>query len=359
MCGIIHIKRKKGVMANKSVAKRYQKQKARGTEGFGFVELKEGVVIGVQRSEKEKDILELLSKSTADEILFHHRTPTSTPNFVESTHPIAVRHKKFKYNYYIVHNGIISNDDDLKAIHEKEDFVYNTSISKQWVTSGQTYESSMFNDSEAVAIDFAKSIETGEAMKSKGSIAIMALQVDKKTKKAIALYFGRNIGNPLKIENDKDFLGISSESGKDIPQDMLYCYTYETKEITEKAKDIGSLYSYYSKVHDEYPDYGHYDEATGTWIESKTKQSGLGINDISGYDDYADDDYDEFDFDYDDMINNLEKKITDAYRLGDYDKMCELEEEKESLYQNYKELVEESKRNKKSRKDKMGFHHHG
>ena len=281
MCGIIHVKRKQGILANKSVIKRYLKQKNRGTEGFGFIEIKNGLVVGGKRSEGEKEILKALEESTADEILFHHRMPTSTPNFIESTHPIVVKHKSLKYHYYVVHNGIISNDKDLKKLHVGEGFRYTTAIKEQWITKGNVYSNEIFNDSEALAIDIAKSIENKTAMESRGSIAVIALQVDKKTKEAVALYYGRNYGNPLKVELGKDLFGISSESGKDLKSDTLYRYDYITDEITKEEKDIGKYpYHEYSRTDfdDGIPEFGHWDNNTGQWIDNGTIPKGRGVN---------------------------------------------------------------------------------
>ena len=368
MCGIIHIKRKNGILANKSVIKRYNKQKTRGTEGFGFIELKDGKVVGGKRAEDEKDILEALEKSEADEILFHHRTPTSTPNFIESTHPIVVKHKSLKYNYYVVHNGIISNDEDLKKIHQKEHFNYTTAIKKQWITKGNTYSSEIFNDSEALAIDFAKAIESGKPLESKGSIATIALQVDKKTKRAIALYYGRNSGNPLKVELGKDLFGISSESGKELKVDILYRYDYATGDITEESKPIGQFtYSGYGYgADDDAPSFGNWNQDTGRWENTRKGFNSCGVNYADYDDNYAGDvkplenmvDDDDFVYEWDEMIDELEDKIKEARRSEDYDRVIELEGELDAMEIYFQELKEESRRDAKKAKEireRIGF----
>lgn len=257
MCGIIHCKKtNKNESAKKLVIKRYEKQKTRGTQGYGYVELKAGYVVAIIRTQTEKEIMEKLEKSTADEILFHHRTPTSTPNIIESTHPILVSNKSLKYNYYVVHNGMISNDDTLRDEHIKQGFEYTTDLQKQYVSKNMVYNEAMiWNDSESVAIDLCQAIETGKEMTSKGSIAIIALQFEKTTGKAIALYFGRNNGNPLKIENDKNFFSLSSETGKDLKTDNLYRFDYATNKITEEVKKIGDYITTYATDYG----YGRYD----------------------------------------------------------------------------------------------------
>lgn len=390
MCGICFVKRKHGVNANKAIIKRYKRQKARGTEGYGFIEIHAGVVKKGFRSEGEEAILEALEKSTADEILFHHRTPTSTPNFTEATHPIVVKNKSLKYDYFVVHNGIIYNDTEMKEDHEKEGFVYTTKITKQWLTSAKIYSSSMFNDSEAMAIDFCKSLESGEPMRSRGSIALIALQSDKKTKNAVALYYGRNEGNPLKIEIQPDFFALSSESGKLLPSNTLYRFDYKTEEITEEKKSIGTTsfsgasddaYDYRSGYGMCAPDYGHYDNTTGQWVDAdgsrksftgKGGDIGIGLDDTDWDDD--DDDYPLYDevngldvdtvYEWDNIVFDLKMKIREAQKENDYDKMYELEEELSAMQDHYDELKREheadliktiEKKVKASKQRKIGF----
>lgn len=360
MCGIIHIKRKNGILANKAVIKRYYKQKSRGSEGFGFIELKNGKVIGGKRAEEEKDILAELEKSTADEILFHHRFPTSTPNFVEATHPIEVKHHSLKYNYYVVHNGVITNDEDLKEKFEKEGFVFTTKMKKQWITKGNTYSSEIFNDSESLAIDIAKAIENGTPIKSHGAIAVIALQVEKKTKKAIALYYGRNYGNPLKIEEFGDFFGLSSEEGKLLDTNFLYRYDYATGEVIKEKKDIGSYAVSYSKYEDmDIHDYGHYDPNTGRWVNTKlgSKMYGSVYDDEEGFN-YAgstNEDVDDFIYEWDSMIEELQDEIKEAKRLQDWDKVSELEEELADMKSNYDTLLAEAFDDETKKPHRLGF----
>lgn len=239
MCGIIFAKRLDLKLASKLISKRYDKQKMRGRQGFGFIEINDGVVGKEFRTEGETDMLSFLSDNKCDEILFHHRFPTSTPNFIEATHPIKVSNKNLKYDYYVVHNGIINNDDELKLKHNEQGYKYTTEICKQYITSGNTYVESMWNDSEALAIDLAQAIETGKEIEADGSIAFIALQFDKKNNKAVALYFGRNDRNPLKMELSNEIFCLSSESGKEIKANKLNKYDYETGLFSSIDKNIG------------------------------------------------------------------------------------------------------------------------
>lgn len=324
MCGIIHVKRN-GVPANKMVIKRYQKQKARGSDGFGFVELNGGIITGLVRATGEEEILLALEKSQAEEILFHHRTPTSTPNFEEATHPIVVKNKKLKYHYYVVHNGIIQNDTTMKTKHESEGYKYTTEIKKQFITSGKTYTTDMFNDSEALAIDFARAIENETELESIGSIALIALQVEKKTSKAVALYFGRNYGNPLKIEMQKEFVGISSESGKDIDADTLFRFDYSTGLLNSEEKDIGKLYTQ-QNAYGEVPLFGSWDYLTNTWKNAIYDKDYSDENYSQNFQDYDDDE-----IMIDDALLELEEALREAKRMNDYESIIEIEEDIEII----------------------------
>lgn len=318
MCGIVYIKRLKAMPftkkeAQKLVIKRYEKQKARGQEGYGFVELIEGVVIAETRTQYEKEALAKLKDSVADEIMFHHRFPTSTPNLIEATHPIKVSHPSLRYNYYVMHNGIISNDYILKEKHNAEGYDYTTEITKQWLTKLNRYEQVMFNDSEALAIDIAQAIESGAPITAEGSIAVVALQYEKETGKAIALYYGRNASNPLGVESSKEFFALSSESGSSIKSDVLYRRDYETGAITEQPKEIGVSYTRTIPM-------GYTNEEWKKELEAYNT-------------DYPSNTLDEEDFDMTDYeaIIELQEEIQKAYSDGDYDEAQLLEMELDEL----------------------------
>lgn len=312
MCGLTYCKH---LQSNKSakniIKKRYEKQKNRGTQGFGYVEIKNGIVSSEIRTQTEKEILSHLETSEAEEILFHHRTPTSTPNFIESTHPIKVSHKSLKYNYYVIHNGVISNDTELKEEHNKQGFNYITEITKKWVTSGNIYSETMFNDSESLAIDFCLSLEKNQPMKSKGSIALIALQFEKETGKAINLFFGRNYGNPLCLEKNNEFIAISSETGKEITANTLYCFNYETQEITQTPKDIG--------IREIKP------------VTSYTFNYDSGYNKRIGFNTYETEEEDYEYYDYDSEIEYIEEEMQKALNTSDYELYTDLETELQEL----------------------------
>jgi len=325
MCGLIYCKH---LQSNKSVKnivkKRFEKQRTRGTQGFGFVEIKEGIVTSEIRTQTEKEALEHLKNSTASEILFHHRIPTSTPNFIESTHPIKVSHESLKYNYYVIHNGIISNDYELYEEHEKLGFNYHTKITKQWVTSGNTYSETMFNDSESLAIDFCLSLENNVPMKAKGSIAMIVLQYEKETGKTISLFYCRNHGNPLKVEKSKDFLAISSETGKEIEANTLYKLDYETLVISKEAKAIGVYNEPKSSY--TYP-YSYQKSLAG--FDTKDKEDSKWVDEYNYNNSYEESEFESID--YADEIKYIKAEMKKAELQGDYELFMELETELEEM----------------------------
>jgi len=248
MCGITFVHKADKKPANKSIMKRYRDQKHRGSDGFGFLAIHNGKLKSYKRAKLESQIEDMLNKEEAQTVLFHHRYPTSTPNFKESAHPIKVSSIDLTFDYYVVHNGIITNADDLKEKHEALGFVYNTEITKKFLTSDTTYKESMFNDSEALAIELALTIDKGTmSIEAKGSIAFIVAQVHKSTNKVLGLWYGRNDGSPLKISKNKDFISIGSETeGQTVPaNNSIFRLDIEKMTVSEYSFNI-PLYQVYS-----------------------------------------------------------------------------------------------------------------
>lgn len=244
MCGIVAVCRFDEKPAAKMVLKRYRYQKTRGSEGYGYVDVrKNGGFGGYVRATDEEQITEALEENTNPFVIFHHRFPTSTKNIVEAAHPIKVSHPSLKHDYYVIHNGIIWNADDLKSEHSKLGFTYSTTIVTKYVTTVKTYTlpTSAFNDSEALAVELALKIEgKKEAITCRGSIAFIALQVDKGSNKATAMYYGRNSGSPLKLEIASTFFALKSEGhGISLDTDILYRYDVKTGQNSQEKVKIG------------------------------------------------------------------------------------------------------------------------
>jgi predicted glutamine amidotransferase len=250
MCGIVYVEHYLH-SASKAVAKRYQHQKNRGTEGFGYVAINPAKckIESVRRRESEKEILAELEECKAQAILFHHRFPTSTPNLKEASHPITVKNARLKYVYYVVHNGIISNDDALKAIHEGLGYQYTTAIKKQvkYETMKTNYSSeyTMFNDSEALAIELAEYIEgKKDSVDAEGSMAFIVLQADQRGN-VLNLYYGRNRQNPLKLQQDDAIFSLTSEGGReDVEPNTMFCYNYKSRLITKAPLALANSFAY-------------------------------------------------------------------------------------------------------------------
>lgn len=223
MCGLAYLKRNDSHSPVKPLLARYSEQKHRGQQGFGFVAVKKGKVIGYERSTGFEEIEKKLQDYTgADEIMFHHRLPTSTQNLEETAHPIFVSNKILKHDYYLIHNGVIGNPATLKMEHEALGFEYNTEVElfsgykqkhkknkkKQQVKITKTE----FNDSESLAIEFALYNEgIKKEIETRGSAAFICYEVKKDSGEVVALHYGRN-NNPIKAYRAHGMFVLSSES---------------------------------------------------------------------------------------------------------------------------------------------------
>ena len=162
----------------------------------------------------------------------HHRNPTSSDNKLSQTHPIFVSNGSLKYDYYVIHNGMISNSDELRENHEKLGFIYNT-------TRTNRFSKEEYNDSESLAIETAMYIEKQtKEMMIEGSAAFIVVQTNKKTQKAVNIFFGRK-DNPLKLAGRQGEIRLSSEGkGEEITEDMLYCFNIKSPSLTKTNLDF-------------------------------------------------------------------------------------------------------------------------
>lgn len=251
MCGIAYVYTAKG-RASKLAFQRYIQQKKRGSEGYGAVCVSHRIVNKVYRSEQEEGIKSILGNKS-DMILFHHRRPTSTPNFEECTHPIFVSNELLEYDYYVTHNGVISNALELKTRFNKLGFNYLTEVEEVYKTrNNKTYTTKIikFNDSESLAIDLAIAIEEGKkSLDSKGTIAFVAMQVNKESKVVENIFYGRNLNSPLVVQKKDGNIIIASEGEGDIvAMHTLFCFDTSTKIITSTKLDVGTNYSVPSPI---------------------------------------------------------------------------------------------------------------
>lgn len=225
MCGLIWIKRKDGKKAYKNVLKRYRAQQHRGKEGYGYVAIQDNKVVSYKRAVTELEIIKLMEKEVASEILFHHRLPTSTPNLEETAHPIKVSNHYLDHEYFFAHNGVIRNTEDLKKEHEKLGFRYNTELLEgiKSVSTGNMYvEKKRWNDSESLAIESALVIDGRQkAINTKGPAAVIGLKV--KGDVVVDRFFYRNTMNPLCYHEDNVMIAITSlGKGNFIPTTFVH-----------------------------------------------------------------------------------------------------------------------------------------
>lgn len=230
MCGIIVGINHNGGAINKQIGAIYEAQKGRGRSGFGLVEITDTDLF-LKRFTEEDDTLKELEKSQAHCILMHHRIPTSTDNNVNSNHPMFTDWDGYKHRYYLIHNGHIQNWRELKLKHEQRGIKYNT-------FDGQT-----FTDSEALLHEVALVIEgiiTPGDFVASGSMAFIMMQTDRNNNPT-ALYYGRNISAPLKLNNTDGVITLSSEAavGNFIEPNKLFRYDVITKETTSQDVIFG------------------------------------------------------------------------------------------------------------------------
>lgn len=238
MCGLVCVFRKDGKNAIKTTLKRFDKQRERGKEGFGAALINGETLTHLLRDTDEEGIREKMEKEHAQGVLFHHRFPTSTINIEEATHPIVVKHPSLKYMYLVTHNGVITNCDELRQEQEALGHEYTTKIVRKWETSVHTYTDEEYNDSEAFAIELAYAIEQGKEITSKGAIAFIAFQLEYGTNKLVKVFFGRNSGNPLTMENTPELFALSSQNGT-TKLDAHTLYSFDGKKIESTPFEIG------------------------------------------------------------------------------------------------------------------------
>jgi len=224
---------------NELIINQYQDQYQRGKEGFGIIRIDPKQNIEIDRAcEPIKFLLDLTLKPS-NNIIAHHRHPTSTHNKLNQTHPIAVSNKLLKYDYQIIHNGIVSNDEDLHEQHLKLKFKYNTEYTDY--TYYHQEGTIKWNDSESLAIELARFIEKqSNTIGTDSAAAFIILQINKKTKKAKQFFFGKNkTSSVLNMHKLKQQLFLSSEGkGTEIKENILHSFKLNSPTIKLKKTKI-------------------------------------------------------------------------------------------------------------------------
>lgn len=229
MCGIIYTEGKKALSR---AINQYHYQKDRGTDGFGAVLIYKDGSYQIVRDEAEKSFLGSLKRENSKNlhaVMMHHRLPTSTDNEIEQTHPIETTIEGV--TYLTVHNGVISNTNELKNSHYEQGLFYSTKIKTIRKTRKRRTVTYNWNDSESLGIELALYFSGRvNQIKAKGSIAFITAVIKKG--KVTKIYFGRNKRNPLEISRKKDRILIAS----DIQETC-----FDIDERTIKEKDLKTL----------------------------------------------------------------------------------------------------------------------
>lgn len=261
MCGIIAgfnsslknkgKQKKKTEKINQFIIDQYQDQCNRGTKGFGIIRITENGTIEIDRATQEMKFMLDLYLKPATMIIAHHRQPTSTDNKMDQTHPILISNPILKYDYYFIHNGIISNDTKLKIKHYDMGITYSTAYEKEGYYAGSP-KTTKFNDSESLGVEIALLIEKKQDfVENTNNAAFITLQIDKKTNKAERVFFGRSgTGSSLNLSKFQGNIKISSEGeGEEVIAETLWSFdpkdpkmiltskAMEFKEIKEKEKE--------------------------------------------------------------------------------------------------------------------------
>lgn len=231
MCGLIGWLSKNQntptIRVKNYIVDQYQDQIGRGTKGYGLIEIGEDGFTEVLRATTEAKILLDAYGSKAKHMLFHHRSPTSSENYLDQTHPMEVEHEELAYVWQIMHNGVINNADDLKKAHEALGYVYLTEYKAKYTN----YSAQKFNDSESLAIELARYLEgkgkEGKmpVMNTKGGFAFIAAAMDKMSR-IQKVYIGNNgYGGINLADNGQAYYFASEEkTGVEVPKDEIIVF---------------------------------------------------------------------------------------------------------------------------------------
>jgi|TARA_R100001530_G_scaffold62534_1_gene44984 glucosamine 6-phosphate synthetase-like amidotransferase/phosphosugar isomerase protein len=154
MCGIlgVHIK-KPSLLVAKNLFRIFHNQKNRGTNGAGMALLRKGKITRV-RSVTPFNLFSIgfldfwSDVRKGDCILFHHRMPTSGGNGdrIKSNHPICDE----KENVFVIHNGVIMNNDDLYTELIKGGHTFNTMTRKKKFTDSEIFAHLLENQNKGI-----------------------------------------------------------------------------------------------------------------------------------------------------------------------------------------------------------------
>ena len=239
MCGLIAAFNAEGKSVNDYIINQYENQYSRGEKGFGIIRINEKGKVNIDIAcEPAKFMMDLYTKKSKMMIV-HHRYPTSTDNELDQTHPMVVSNPLLDFDYLVIHNGVITNDDELREKHLKFGFKYTTEYEETYGYNN-TYNKIKFNDSEGIAIELALFIEgKSSAIEVDNSAAVIALQMDKKTGKALKVFFGRNTAGALRIYQNKGKIRLSSiGAGEEVKPNELHSFSINDKQFKLETQPL-------------------------------------------------------------------------------------------------------------------------
>lgn len=243
MCGLVGLFSSKNKPVGQQVINLYKKQKHRGKQGYGYVSIdKDWQLIGVERSKDEETIVRKLNKDKGSIIMFHHRFPTSTENTIGTTHPMFVSNDELEFDYYVSHNGVITNKVSLKDKHEELGYEYTTEFVERTIavhSNGReellSLKSGQFNDSESLAIELARYLEDkSDIVGTYGTVAFWIVKIEKGTNNVVSIFFGHNHGRELGFTRGKKYFGFSSETGKELEHMKIFSYDKGDSQLYEQ-----------------------------------------------------------------------------------------------------------------------------
>lgn len=256
MCGIVGVVSKKAPMRKvaKLVRYRYELQKTRGSEAFGYVVVDAAGVATRFRSLDANAVFNSLRKLNVSPpffVVFHHRLATSAPNIAELTHPFV----SCDGNRYLVHNGIVyGHEAKFKELCKKHTFDSLYTEQNSFLVKGTSYVSDSeedVNDSEILLHLFEEDETLQKAFDASSSIALIV--ADAKERKLIV---ARN-GNPMRVQDNDRLILFSSENTNENAVD-LKPYTKFTIDLygnlqespIEHKYDYSGYMDYGSRIYD-------------------------------------------------------------------------------------------------------------
>lgn len=225
MCGILYLNNLDGRPANQAIRDMYKHQRERGTQGFGWYSQTRKQTF---HTPNEQEAIRKLKSVEAQDLLFHHRMPTSTDNVLNACHPFTISGGKNEYVF--VHNGYLYNQYDLKAEHDKLGIVYSS-----------MQPDGRFNDSEALAYDVARYLDGNQTeLKANGAIAFVAIR-----KRDGHVFFARNTASPLYLLDTKRKFTLRSKGrGASVPVNTLHEYNNLGQRVSTAALAVPEYTSY-------------------------------------------------------------------------------------------------------------------